>query len=178
MGFSFALCKPIKSFYTVCMMRNHDYFLFFAALLVLVALFFVPISAGRAFFGASGGGGTAFGGVVTKTVKCDCMSGLAGAAVGEAVSGATGVPIAGEVAGGVVKAGVGKVTDFTLVTVGSPKGGMFMLSPATKLYLKGNVSQGHWVLGLASGGMVCIKKFGKICLPVGGGPIISMVGTN
>lgn len=66
----------------------------------------------------------------------------------------------------------------TLVYVGPPRPGTFMKTAATKVYDKKHVSTGRWVLGTAVGYQVCMVYSGNSCTSVGGGPIMTKVGTN
>ena len=69
----------------------------------------------------------------------------------------------------------------TLLFVGSPVGGSFMLSPASRVYLNNAAFPRNWVLGLASGFSTCfvvVPSTPPSCAPVGGGPIIRIMGTS
>jgi hypothetical protein len=67
-----------------------------------------------------------------------------------------------------------------LVTVGPPRGGLFMKVPVTRTYQYYKVLPPSWVLGLASGYAACmqINPTGAGCIPAGGGPIMLKVGTS
>ena len=56
---------------------ERHFFAFLLAVLLLLGLFFVPLTQSRAFFGSSGGGGGGggiipFGGMITTAIPCLC----------------------------------------------------------------------------------------------------------
>lgn len=53
-----------------------------------------------------------------------------------------------------------------------------MQTPGTKVFSYGSVSPGKWVVGLSQGYAACTVFSGDECVIVGGGPIITMVGTS
>ena len=66
-----------------------------------------------------------------------------------------------------------------LITVGSPVGGDFLVTPGTKLYANFNFMPGHWVLGLAlPASLPCMVYAGTSCVNVGNGKPIIMMGTS
>ncbi len=69
-----------------------------------------------------------------------------------------------------------------LVGIGPPKGGIFAETGSTILYREYDISVGNWVLGLAGSLKVCwnfVCVFdGCICIPIGAGPEIEMIGTS
>jgi hypothetical protein len=67
-----------------------------------------------------------------------------------------------------------------LITVSGPMGGEFMFQPGGSiLYPYGQIyNPDVWLLGLAEGGSSCMEFAGKTCIPVGAGPVITMVGTS
>ena len=69
-----------------------------------------------------------------------------------------------------------------LVGVGPPRGGIFAETRSTTLYREYDISVGNWVLGLAGSIEVCwnfVCLFdGCICIPIGAGPEIEMIGTS
>lgn len=73
-----------------------------------------------------------------------------------------------------------------LVTVGLPKPGMYMycmsiLVPptlTTGIRLNENITPPAWQLGLSYGWAACMEYTGDKCVPVGGGPIVTLVGTS
>lgn len=68
----------------------------------------------------------------------------------------------------------------TLLTIGSPMGGMFMYQPGTStLYRNYNVFfSGPWTVGLASGYSTCMVYSGNSCVSRGGGQLIRKIGTS
>lgn len=74
----------------------------------------------------------------------------------------------------------GKSTGSTLLTVGPPRGGMFMKTPLTKMYQHYQTRPGVWLLGLAGSDMAC-EEPGIIpgtCIEIGKGKAINMMGTS
>jgi hypothetical protein len=67
---------------------------------------------------------------------------------------------------------------FTYVIVGPPKGGAFIVTPATKRYSKGRIQTGSWVLGDYSPGGSCSMRVGKYCVPVQSQGYITQIGTS
>lgn len=70
-----------------------------------------------------------------------------------------------------------------LIHVGPPRGGVFAINSTTNTYEFYNWSVGNWVLGLAGGfdicfEQVCIPGVDCICVPVGGGPAVEIIGTS
>lgn len=69
----------------------------------------------------------------------------------------------------------------SLIFVGPPVGGQFILSPASRVYKNYGVFPPNWVLGLASGFSTCLVLVPSIpptCVPSGNGPIIKIMGTS
>lgn len=68
-----------------------------------------------------------------------------------------------------------------LLLVGSPVGGSFMLTPASRIYINNAPFPSNWVLGLASGFSTCfvvVPTTPPSCAPVGGGSVIKIMGTS
>ena len=66
-----------------------------------------------------------------------------------------------------------------LLTVGDPKGGDFMVTPATILYANFNFTPGRWVLGLAAPvSLACMVYKGNSCVQEGSGKPILIMGTS
>ncbi len=65
-----------------------------------------------------------------------------------------------------------------LVTVGPPRGGVFIQTPATRLYKYFKVSSPSWVLGMSPGFMTCMQGKPPACVPIGKGPIMLYLGTS
>lgn len=69
----------------------------------------------------------------------------------------------------------------TLLVVGPPRGGLYILTPASRVYAKYSPISGRWVLGLAGAPLVCMVVIPTIppsCVPAGSGPAIIMTGTS
>lgn len=66
----------------------------------------------------------------------------------------------------------------TKLTVGGPVGGTFMLTSSSKIFATGGVSSGDWVLGTASGFATCWVPFKWWCIPIGGGPVVQIIGSS
>lgn len=66
----------------------------------------------------------------------------------------------------------------TLLIVGPPAGGEFILTPASKIYRNFSPFPSNWVLGLANGIAPCLVGTPPACFPVGRGPLIRIMGTN
>ena len=126
-----------------------------AKLVLMVAIFgsffLIPLSAKGSLGGVISGMGGPFGGKVLFSLDCSCTS--------------------------FSFHGVGVKT--TMITVGPPNGGTFIKIPLIGGYQKGNLSIGHWVIGMSGPGKVpCMVGKIPACVPAGyGNPIIS-VGTN
>lgn len=70
-------------------------------------------------------------------------------------------------------------TDFgTLLIVGPPVGGEYILSPFSTVYKNYSPFPPNWVLGLAEGFELCLVGVPPFCTPAGGGPIIKIIGTS
>lgn len=65
-----------------------------------------------------------------------------------------------------------------MLIVGPPKGGSFILTPASRIYAKYQPLPGHWVLGLADATLPCVVGIPPACIPAGEGPAIRMIGTS
>jgi len=69
----------------------------------------------------------------------------------------------------------------TLLIVGLPVGGSFILSPGSRVYRNYAPFPPNWVLGTASGFSTCfvlIPTTPPSCVPAGSGPIIRIMGTS
>lgn len=66
-----------------------------------------------------------------------------------------------------------------LITVGPPVGGSYMVVPGTKIYREYQIDIGRWVLGNSIPAAVpCLVDVKLICIPVGAGFPITIVGTS
>ena len=66
----------------------------------------------------------------------------------------------------------------SLLYVGPPRGGSFMLTPQSKQYQYSSANTGNWVLGLAGDFDTCSIQVYTYCVTVGGGPVIKKIGTS
>ena len=67
----------------------------------------------------------------------------------------------------------------TWITVGPPRGGSFLKTPATRVYAKNRVQIGRAVLGLALPVQLpCLQTAVPACVPIGFGNPINIIGTN
>lgn len=64
------------------------------------------------------------------------------------------------------------------VTIGPPKGGVFILTPAVKLHANGKPVPGAWVIGDYSTVGFCPMWYGKFCVPVPTQGTITRIGTS
>lgn len=72
----------------------------------------------------------------------------------------------------------------TMITVGLPRPGTFILTPASRIYKNYLPIPGRWVLGIATGVSPCmvliplpIPPF-MTCIPMGAGGVIVRIGTS
>ncbi len=72
----------------------------------------------------------------------------------------------------------------TLITVGLPRPGTFLITPASRVYKNYRPIPGRWVLGIAGGFAPCMMAvFIPIppfvtCAPTGGGGLVIRMGTS
>ena len=66
----------------------------------------------------------------------------------------------------------------TLLVVGPPVGGEYILSPLSRVYKYYKPFPPNWVLGLAEDFKVCMVGLPPFCEPAGGGPVIKIIGTS
>lgn len=68
----------------------------------------------------------------------------------------------------------------TMITVGPPRPGVFMVDAGSIVYEKFNYSIGHWVLGLSDAFEPCLVPSGLFgaCIPIGGGGRVRIMGTS
>lgn len=69
----------------------------------------------------------------------------------------------------------------SLLTIGSPAGGLFLKTPATKKFLIGDVDVGDWTVGLALPAPIpCLLSDQEVgcVIPVGAGLPITIVGSS
>ena len=66
----------------------------------------------------------------------------------------------------------------TMIVVGPPRPGTFMLDAGTVIYEKYTPFIAHWVLGLADAFVPCMVYVGTACVPAGEGGRVRIMGTS
>lgn len=66
----------------------------------------------------------------------------------------------------------------SMIFVGPPRPGTFIIDSGTRIYEKYQPFVGHWVLGLADASVPCLEATPVGCIPVGEGGRIRIVGTS
>lgn len=67
---------------------------------------------------------------------------------------------------------------FTWIVVGPPVPGSFIITPATRIYREYRIEIGRWVLGLADLILAPCMKKDLVCVPVGWGFPVRIIGTS
>lgn len=136
---------------------------------MLAGLFFIPYRESKAALTTAF---KPFGGRILTKIECDCGVG----AIIRAVGGSLGIS---QVVLGLASTALNSLPNPVLIIVGPPVGGSYMILPGTKIYREYKLDVGVWVLGLSiPEPLPCIKDVKLICVPVGAGFPVTIVGTS
>ena len=149
-------------------------FLLSAVLIIFGILFFIPVygQTSPSTFLPSSFIRKPFGGKILTKVECNCGLGSVIGIFGS-ITGLNAALV------NILTFAANRLPNPVLITVGPPVGGSYMVVPGTKIYREYQIEVGRWVLGNSIPTLVpCIKKVVLICVPVGAGFPITIVGTS